>query len=122
RGRQALDRTADGQGRRFQRESAESCVRSGELPVRRHIPAAGAAARAEGNQAGGPARRASEREQGRRETACASRSGARLLSRAHADAVIRAPSAGFGRRFAALIYDGLLLIAIGLLYSLIVVL
>ena len=36
--------------------------------------------------------------------------------------MIRAPSAGFGRRFAALIYDGLLLIALGLLYSLIVVL
>ncbi len=35
--------------------------------------------------------------------------------------MIRAPSAGFGRRFAALIYDGLLLLALALLYSLIVV-
>jgi uncharacterized RDD family membrane protein YckC len=36
--------------------------------------------------------------------------------------VIRAPSAGFGRRFAALIYDGLLLFALAVPYSLIVVL
>jgi uncharacterized RDD family membrane protein YckC len=36
--------------------------------------------------------------------------------------VIRASSAGFGRRFAALLYDSFLLLALGLTYSLIVVL
>ena len=36
--------------------------------------------------------------------------------------MICAPSAGFGRRFAALIYDGLLLLALAMPYSLIVVL
>lgn len=36
--------------------------------------------------------------------------------------MIRASSAGFGRRFAALIYDGLLLVALLMPYSLIVVL
>jgi len=36
--------------------------------------------------------------------------------------VIRAPSAGFGRRFAALLYDALLLLALVLVYALIVVL
>jgi uncharacterized RDD family membrane protein YckC len=36
--------------------------------------------------------------------------------------VIRAPSAGFGRRFAALLYDGLLLVALTIPYGLIVVL
>jgi uncharacterized RDD family membrane protein YckC len=36
--------------------------------------------------------------------------------------VIRASSAGFGRRFAALIYDGFLLIALGMPYTWVVVL
>jgi uncharacterized RDD family membrane protein YckC len=36
--------------------------------------------------------------------------------------VIRTPSAGFGRRFAALLYDGLLLFALAMAYSLVVVL
>jgi uncharacterized RDD family membrane protein YckC len=36
--------------------------------------------------------------------------------------VIRAQSAGFGRRFAALLYDGLLLLALVLVYALVVVL
>jgi len=108
--RQALDRGAVLEGLGALSKSQGSGLSDRELPVRRHFPPAGSAPGPERDQTS----RRSWRIQERR------RAAGQIGPPAHGT-VISGTSAGFGRRFAALIYDSLLLAALLLVYTGIVV-